>query len=280
MTTRIKPLYMRFTFFVCLLLCAIELFAQQNNLSVDYSKYLPELRAFYKKQPSYPRMPVTPAMIKMVRQALDKPQKTVLTPSQQEIDGPYGEMGLRIFRPQKIDAVYLDIHGGGNLWGSARGDDSLNDVMARTCNVAVVSVDYHLAPEFQYPAQLRDCYAAAKWLLQNAKTTFGTDKIFIGGASAGAQNTAATILYVRDSLKATNRVLGVGLQYGIYDLSKTPSHRFATDSTPVLNKGHLEEIMKAAYGQFTIEQLQSPALSSSVCRLRQLTTRLFHVRHS
>src|SRR4051812_508631 len=116
MTTGIKQLYMRFTFFAFLLLSAIKLYAQQNNLSDDYSKYLPELRAFYKKQPSYPRMPVTPKMVKMVRQALDKPQKTVLTPSQQEIDGEYGKIGLRIIRPKKIHAVYLDIHGGGNLW--------------------------------------------------------------------------------------------------------------------------------------------------------------------
>ena len=266
---------MRFTFFAFLLLSAIELYAQQNNLSEDYSRYLPELQAFYKRQPSYQTMPVTPQMVKMVRQALDKPQKTVLTPSQQEIDGQYGKIGLRIIRPKKIDAVYLDIHGGGNLWGSARGDDSLNDVMARTCNVAVVSVDYHLAPEFPYPAQLHDCYAAAKWLLQNAKATFGTDKIFVGGASAGAQNSAATILYVRDSLNATDRVLGVGLQYGIYDLSKTPSHRFATDSTPVLNKGNLEEIMKAAYGQFTIEQLQSPQLSPLYADLANLPPAFF-----
>jgi len=257
-------------FVVCLLVSAAKLFAQQNNFSDDYSKYLPELRAFYKNQPLYPRMPVTPQTLKMVRQALDKPQKTVLRPSLTEINGPNGKIGLRIFRPQKITAVYLDIHGGGNLWGSARGDDSLNDVMARTCNVAVVSVDYHLAPEYPYPAQLVDCRTAVKWLLQTANATFGTDKIFIGGVSAGAQNTAATILFVRDSLKAINRVLGVGLHYGIYDLSRTPSHRLATDHTPVLNKGNLEEIMKAAYGQFTIEQLKSLELSPLYADLKDL----------
>jgi acetyl esterase len=258
-----------------LLFSGPALFAQQNNLTIDYSHYLPELGTYYKKQPTYPKMPLTPEFLKMVRQMMDRPQKTVLTPSQQEITGPYGNIGLRIFRPQKIEAVYLHLHGGGNLWGSARSDDSLNDVMARTCNLAVLSVDYHLAPEFPYPAQLRDCRAAAKWLLQNAKAMFGTDKVFIGGGSAGAQNTAATILYVRDSLHAANKILGVGLHYGIYDLSKTPSHRLATDSTPVLNKASLEELMKVAYGQFTLGQLQSPGLSPLYADLRNLPPAFF-----
>ncbi len=59
--------------------------------------------------------------------------------------------------------------------------DALNDEMARTCNVAVVSVGYRLAPEFPFPACIEDCEAAAKWLLNNAKKEFGTDKIFISG---------------------------------------------------------------------------------------------------
>lgn len=249
--------------------------AQQSNLNEDYSAYLPEVRAFYKHSPGFPKMPITPDVIKMIRSAMDKTQKTVLTPSQQEIEGPYGKIGLRIFKPQKIEAVVLEIHGGGNLWGSVRSDDSLNDAMAPTCNVAVVSVDYHLAPEFPYPAQIRDCSAAAKWLFQNAKGIFGTDKIFISGGSAGAQNAAATILYVRDSLNAANKVLGVGLQYGIFDLGKTPSHRLATDSTPGLNKFLLDEIMKVAYGQFSLDQLQNPQFSPLYADLGNLPPAFF-----
>ena len=99
-------------------------------------------------------MAITPEVVKMVRGMMDKPQKTVLNPSQQTIEGQYGKIGLHIFRPQIIEAVYLDIHGGGHLWGSPMSDDSLNDVLARTCHVAVVSVDYRLAPEYPFPAQM------------------------------------------------------------------------------------------------------------------------------
>ena len=156
------------------------------------------------------------------------------------------------FNPQKIDAVYLDIHSGSNLWGAARSDDSLNDVMARTCNVAVVSVEYRLAPEVLYPGQIQECTVVAKWLFQNALT-------------------AATILDVRDSLKAANKVLGVGLKNGMFDLNQIPSVRLATDSTPVLNTHFLNEIMKTVYGQFSIGQLQSPQFSPLYADLKSAT---------
>jgi len=261
--------------FLLISLCAVKLSAQQNNLSRDYSSYLPEIRNYYKNQPVAARMEITPAVIKMVRQMLDQPRQTLLTPSVEEINGPNGKIGLRIFRPEKINAVYLDIHGGGNVWGTARFDDSLNDVMARKCNIAIVSVDYHLAPEFPYPAQIIDCNAAAKWLLKNAGTKFGTEKIFIGGGSAGAQNAATTIIYIRDSLKSAHKILGVGLQYGIFDLSKTPSHRQATENAPGLNKYILEQMMKAAYGQFSIAQLQNPLFSSLYADLTNLPPAFF-----
>jgi acetyl esterase len=261
--------------FLLLILSAIKLSAQQNNFSQDYSSYLLEIRNYYNHQPVAPRMEITPAVIKMVRQMIDQPRHTLLTPSVEEINGPNGKIGLRIFRPEKIDAVYLDIHGGGNIWGTARFGDSINDVMARKCNMAIVSVDYHLAPEFPYPAQIVDCNAAAKWLLKNARTKFGTEKIFIGGGSAGAQNTAETIIYIRDSLKSANKILGLGLQYGIFDLSKTPSHRLATEKTPVLNKYTLEQMMKAAYGQFSIAQLQDPQFSPLYADLKDLPPAFF-----
>ncbi|MBB6109771.1 alpha/beta hydrolase [Mucilaginibacter lappiensis] len=259
-----------------LMLWVIKLSAQQNNFSENYSGYLTETSNYYKNQPAAPRIELTPAIIKAFRQVIDKqPRHTLLTPSVEEIDGPNGKIGLRIFRPEKINAVYLDIHGGGNIYASARFGDSINDVMARKCNIAIVSVDYHLAPEFPYPAQILDCNTAAKWLLKNARVKFGTEKIFVGGGSAGAQNAAATIIYIRDSLKSADKILGVGLQYGIFDLSKTPSHRLITEKTPVLNKYTLEEMMKAAYGQFSIAQLQNPQLSPLYADLRNLPPAFF-----
>ena len=48
--------------------------------------------------------------------------------------------------------VYLDIHGGGFYLGSASMGDIRNARCAETLHVAVVSVEYRLAPEHPWPA--------------------------------------------------------------------------------------------------------------------------------
>jgi acetyl esterase/lipase len=272
----LRSKYLSFVLFLALALsCSLK--AQLNNSSEDYSALMPEIQAYNKSLKPMPDFPLTPEVVKIVRKILDKPVKTVLQPYQKEIDGQNGKIGLRIFKPEKIDAVYLWIHGGGHLWGSAASDDSLNDITARTCNVAVVSVEYKLAPENPWPAQPTDCYAAAKWLLNNSQADFGTGKILIGGGSAGAHLSALTAIYIRDSLKAIDRVMGVNLQYGLYDLGLTPSHRAATSATLGLNKHILDEIMRVVFGKFTVQQLQSPGISPLFADLRNLPPAFFTI---
>jgi len=251
--------------------------AQQNNLSEDYNACLPEIREYNRSLKTLPNISLTPDIVKVVRKMMEKQVKTVLQPYQKEIDGPNGTIGLRIFKPDKVNAVYMYIHGGGNLWGTAASDDSLNDNNARACKMAVISVEYHLAPEYPFPAQVEDCFSVARWLINNAASEFGTDKIFIGGGSAGAHLSALTAIYVRDSLKAIDKVLGVNLQYGIYDLGLTPSHRSATNTTPGLNKHILNEIMKMVFGKFSMEQLQSARFSPLYADLKNLPPAFFTI---
>ncbi|MEI9808253.1 MAG: alpha/beta hydrolase fold domain-containing protein [Bacteroidota bacterium] len=222
------------------LLCTNSAFAQQTNANADYSAYLPEVRAFNQ---ALARMPqgasvLTKEGLSAARNSMasDNSIKPQLKPAVKYIPGPAGTLALRIFKPDTIRAVVLEIHGGGWSVGTAASDDIQNDIMARTCKVAVVSVDYRLAPENPFPASINDCKAAAKWLVNNAMKEFGTDKLFISGASAGGHLSAITILYIRDSLHAIDKVRGVNLIYGCFDLSRTPSCRMATDSTPFLTK--------------------------------------------
>ncbi|MEI9958508.1 MAG: alpha/beta hydrolase fold domain-containing protein [Ferruginibacter sp.] len=89
--------------------------------------------------------------------------KAQLQPTVKYIAEPAGNLALRIFKPDTIRAVVLEIHGGGWSLGTAASSDIPNDIMARTCKVAVVSVDYRIAPENLFPACINDCKAAAKW---------------------------------------------------------------------------------------------------------------------
>lgn len=126
-------------------------------------------------------------------------------------------------------AAYLDIHGGGFYMGSAAQNDIRNSNLADTLGVTVVSVDYRLAPEDPWPAAPDDCETAALWLIDEGRELFETDRIFVGGASAGATLAMATLLRLRDR-GLIKRVAGAVLQFGAYDLSgQTPGGRLYAD---------------------------------------------------
>jgi acetyl esterase/lipase len=255
--------------------------AQETNLKEDYSAYLPEIRGFNKMLSQAPPMGsiLTPEGLKKVRaqNKLLEGAKTILQPIIKNIKGPGGDVRLLIMRPDTIRAVVLDIHGGGWCLGTAMNDAVLNDEMARTCNVAVVSVDYRLAPEFPFPACVEDCKAAANWLLANAIKEFGTDKIIISGASAGGHLAAVTAIYVRDSLHAIDKVKGVNLVFGVFDLGRTPSCRLVSDSAIFLNKQFVAELFQIVFGNWSLQQLQNPAYSPLYANLKGLPPALFTV---
>jgi len=138
------------------------------------------------------------------------------------IDGPAGDLELRVIDADKPKGVYLHIHGGGWVLGAADLSDVGNEAMARDAGVTVVSVEYRLAPEDPYPAGVDDCVAAAKWLIENCVEEFGTDRLTIGGESAGANLAAAVLLKIRDETGYTNWA-GANLVYGSYLPQGTPS---------------------------------------------------------
>lgn len=154
-----------------------------------------------------------------------------------EIPGPAGPIPARVLVPATfpgapVAAVHLDLHGGGWCIGSAQGEDANNQLLADTANVAVVAIDYRLAPEDPFPAGPDDCFATVCWLLEQAAAEWGTDRLVIGGASAGAHLAALTLLRVRDELgpDAIGRIAGANLLFGPYDLGLTPSQRAAQDA--------------------------------------------------
>ncbi len=254
--------------------------AQESNLKEDYSGYLPEVRNFNKMLSQFPQSGtiLTKEGLEKSRQSMKAFIKTkaILKPSIKNIQGPAGNIPLTIFKPDTIRGIVLDIHGGGWYQGSPENDAQFNDELARTSKVAVVSVDYRLAPENPFPACIEDCKAAAKWLITNAEKEFGTDKIFLSGGSAGGHLAAVTTLYIRDSLKAIEKVKGANFIYRVYDLSRTPSYRLATDSS-FLSKKAMDEIFQLVFNGWSTEKLQQPQYSPLYADLHGLPPALFTV---
>ncbi len=55
------------------------------------------------------------------------------------IDGPMGQIGLRILAADTVNAVYLDIHGGGFFMGSPTMDDGHNWALAEAIRRPIFS---------------------------------------------------------------------------------------------------------------------------------------------
>lgn len=193
------------------------------------------------------------------------------------IPGPAGDLTLRIFVGDTVNGVYLHIHGGGWVLGAADQQDMLLQRFADEARVAVVSVDYRLAPEHPYPAGPDDCAAAAAWVIENAPNEWGTERIVIGGESAGAHLSALTLLRLRDDLGAPDAVRAANLVFGAYDMSLTPSSRAWGDTNLVLST----PIMKWFGDQFmpgtSAEERRRPELSPLYADLSGLPPALFTV---
>ncbi len=157
-----------------------------------------------------------------------------------EIDGPGGKIPLRVIAPDKPTGVYLHIHGGGWVLGAADQQDPMLERIATSTGMACVSVEYRLAPEHPYPAGPDDCEAAALWLVRNAREKFGTDKLTIGGESAGGHLSAVTLLRMRDKHGYAG-FRGANLVFGAFDLAMTPSQKAFGNERLVLRTLDIEK---------------------------------------
>ncbi|MDB6011604.1 MAG: esterase [Gammaproteobacteria bacterium] len=183
-----------------------------------------------------------------------------------------GNIGVHIVPAESPRAVYLHLHGGGMILGSAAGQDPMLERIAREVGVTCVSVEYRLAPEHPFPAAWDDCEAVALWLARNAKAEFGTDTLLIGGESAGAMLAVPTLTRMRDR-QGYRGFRGANLSFGVYDSSMTPSQRKADSG--VLKASDIARI--AATYCPDPQQMRHPDISSLYGSLHELPPALFTV---
>lgn len=166
------------------------------------------------------------AVFKAARVPLEIPVHEV-----RDIDA--GGVPCRLYRPSAERGVPLVVylHGGGWVVGDLDTHDHICRTIARNAGMAVLSVDYRLAPEHKFPAALDDAQSATEWAFKNADS-LGVDpgRMAIAGDSAGG-NLAAVV--------AQRRVVPLKYQVLIYpavDMSmKLPSIE-ANAEGPTLTK--------------------------------------------
>jgi epsilon-lactone hydrolase len=123
------------------------------------------------------------------------PQANAIAADVKEIT--VGETTIYVITPADAppsDRVLLDVHGGGLVMGNGACCRAMGLMASRRAGVETWAVDYRMPPEHPYPAAVDDCLAVYRTLLE----THNPEDIAIGGASAGGNIAAATILRARD----------------------------------------------------------------------------------
>ncbi len=112
------------------------------------------------------------------------------------------DVRVRVYRKigSEAQGALLYVHGGGMIVSSIEDYDGRCMHYCTNTGLPVVSVDYELAPEAPYPAQIDDALLALAWMHDNA-SEFGWDphRIGIAGDSAGGGLVAGAVLKNRDA---------------------------------------------------------------------------------
>lgn len=119
------------------------------------------------------------------------------------LPGPAGALPVRLYTPPGTRAplpALVFFHGGGWVVGSLHSHDHLCRHLCVKAGVAVLAVDYRLAPEHPFPAAFEDCLAVMR-AVRLAADTLGIDRrrLAVGGDSAGGQLAASVCLALREA---------------------------------------------------------------------------------
>jgi len=128
------------------------------------------------------------------------PELSVHRSEDRSIEGPHGDIPIRIYTPEGDGpfGVLMNFHGGGWVIGDLDTSDAVCRELATLANVVVVSVDYRMAPEAPYPAAVDDCFAATAWAAEHKSELNGNGKLGVTGESAGGNLATVMCLKARD----------------------------------------------------------------------------------
>ena len=172
-------------------------------------------------------------------------------PSTHEVDGQWQAVDAAGVKAEWVladnanpDHRILYIHGGSWISGSAAGYRGLTSRISRATGCAVLSIDYRLAPENQFPAGLHDCCDAYQWMLENGpegKTV--AKKSVICGDSAGGNLALSSTLRLHDvGVSAPDAV--VSMSPAVDFTASSPSIKTRADRDPIIHPAIFEALQK------------------------------------
>jgi len=180
-------------------------------------------------------------------------------------DGPY--------------SILVFIHGGNFVLTTETGVATLCKELCCKIGCIVVSVDYRLAPEYQYPTQWEDCYSVVKWVYEDSALDLPKlekdPKVAVCGEGSGGLLAAAACQMARDR----------GSPPIQYQLLLTPWLNLSTlnvdklEGSYVVTKDIMKWVLKQLFKEYADRDKQyvSPLQASSFANLP--TTKIITAGH-
>jgi acetyl esterase len=171
---------------------------------------------------------MTPTEARAMQAALSElygPGPELAAVSDHHVEVADGErIDVRLMVPNgPVNGLVVYLHGGGWLMGGIDEIDTLARELATRSRVAMLLVEYRLAPEHPYPTAVEDAWAALCWASENVQQLLGSRMpLIVAGDSAGG-NLAAVL-----AQRAANDGLPLALQVLVYPVLgadfETPSY--------------------------------------------------------
>ena len=164
-----------------------------------------------------------------------------------DVPGPIGKIPIRIFHPNTEFRlpILLYLHGGGYVLGSIDTHNRIIRELSFRSGCVVIGVDYSLSPEQKFPVALVEIGYVLKWLIKKSASNkkspyyFDSEKIVIGGDSAGANLSIGTALNFKNCLS------GLLLIYGWYGLRDSCSSRIFANKLDGMGEDDLKYYTKS-----------------------------------
>ncbi len=125
-----------------------------------------------------------------------------LTQQTVQIPGADGLLDAIVVRPAtgtQPRPLVVYFHGGGWVLADAEAYIASARALAKKLDAVVVSVNYRRAPQYKFPAQHNDAFAAYRAVRANAASLGGDpDRMVLAGESAGGNLAVATAIRLRD----------------------------------------------------------------------------------
>lgn len=141
--------------------------------------------------------------------------------------------------------VHVNFHGGGYVLAMTEIDDPLCRFLAAEAGVAVLNVDYVVAPQHPFPAPPRQAYEVVRWVAgHGTEQGWGGGRLTVGGQSAGGGLAAAV---ARQALQEGGPSIALQvLHYPPLDLATSTRDKRSVIAKPLL-RPWMGEVFDTSY---------------------------------